>query len=70
MGDEKPTVIWQEQRPAYTVEVRSDGKVLVQVPEPLDDNAARDLAHTLHHAANAAETIRRPRQDDDGQAEG
>jgi hypothetical protein len=70
MGDESVAVIWQEQRPAHTVEVRSDGKVLVQVPGPLDDHAARDLSHTLHHAANAAEAVRRPRRDDDGQAEG
>ena len=66
MGDETPAMIWREQRPGYTVEVRLDGMVVVQVLTPLDDSAARDLSSALHHAANQSEAIRRPRRGNDG----
>ena len=52
--------IWREQKICWNVEVRADGKILVQVSDLLDDHAARDLSATLHHAANAAEAIQRP----------
>jgi len=52
--------VWREQRPACSVEVRADGLVVVEVVGPLDDDAVRDLSAAPQHAANKAETIRRP----------
>jgi hypothetical protein len=63
-GSATSPTIWRERRDRWDVEVRADGTILVQVSEPLDDAAARDLSSALHHAANRAEALKR--RDEDG----
>jgi len=70
MATKQPTAptIWRERQPGWNVEVRADGKVLVQVHDLLDDRQVRALSATLHHAANAAERAggRGDREEDPG----
>lgn len=58
--------IFRDRLGRWVVDVRLDGLVVVEVAEPLDDDAARALSSALHHAANASEVMRRPRRGNDG----